>query len=66
MSFTDPLSDVDKAKVKSLIDAVKALTDQEYYWFHDALSDLPEVEMCCLRRTSDFNCSCNDYDTRMD
>lgn len=63
MSFSDPLSDEAKAKVQALVDSVKALDDNEYYWFRDMLSDLQNIQACCLRRDSDYSCSCNDYDT---
>ena len=63
MSFSDPLSEEDRKKVFALVESIKALTDQEYYWLRDAVRDLPNVEVCCLRRITDYNCSCNDYRT---
>lgn len=66
MGFSDPLSDEAKAKVRAMVDQVKALNDNEYYWFHDMLRDLPDLTSCCLRRDSDWNCGCNDYNTPLD
>lgn len=66
MSMSEPLSEEAKEKIKALVEVVKNLTDQEYYWFRDWIADLPEIQMCCLRRDSDYNCGCNEYNTPLD
>lgn len=59
----DPLPEPSATRVRGLVELVRALSDAEYYWFRDKLADLPEVQMCCLRRG---DCSCYDYCTPRD